>query len=185
VEELPFNGDLAGGDREAWQRLVEHETPTVFRTCYRILGRVEEAEDATQETFLAAYRSIGSFRGDGPARAWLTRIATRESWQRAARYRKLSAISSSLDNDDTPPLGDQGGGDPLGDTLSAEAREQIRQAVARLPEPYREVVTLRYLGELSIAEIAEATGRRDGTVKAQLHRGLERLRREMATLVPG
>ena len=174
-------GALVAGDRDAWQRLVELETPAVFRTCYRILGRIDDAEDAAQETFLSAYRSIGSFRGDGVAAAWLMRIATRESWRRAARMRRVSQASSSLDEQGSDQL--RGPSNPLDETLSAEQREQIRHAVARLPEPYREVVSLRFLSELSIADIAVVANRPEGTVKAQLHRGLERLRREIGGLV--
>jgi RNA polymerase sigma-70 factor (ECF subfamily) len=172
---------LAAGDHEAWERLVVQETPAVFRTCFRILGRVEEAEDAAQETFLAAYRGIGSFRGDMVPRVWLIRIATRESWRRAARSRRLPRVSTSLQDDVSHQVADIS--DPLGETLSGEERDLVRAAVARLPDPYREVVTLRYLGELSVADIASVTKRPEGTVKAQLHRGLERLRREIGGLV--
>jgi RNA polymerase sigma-70 factor (ECF subfamily) len=181
VEDSLLAPALAAGDHDAWDRLVVQETPAVFRTCYRILGRIEEAEDAAQETFLAAYRGIGSFRGDNVPRAWLTRIATRESWRRAARSRRLPQVSTSLADDVSEQVADDS--DPLGETLSAEQREQVRQAVARLPEPYREVVTLRFMGELSIADIAVVTARPEGTIKAQLHRGLERLRREVGGLV--
>ena len=66
--------------------------------------------------------------------------------------------------------------DPARDVLTAERTEAVRHAVAKLPEPYREVVVLRYFAELSVADIAAATQRPEGTVKAQLHRGLERLR---------
>ena len=60
--------------------------------------------------------------------------------------------------------------------MAAEARDEVREAVAQLPEPYREVVALRFFGELSLAEVAEATGRPINTVKTHLRRGLERLR---------
>lgn len=181
VEEFGHDRALADGDREAWQRLVERETAAVFRTCYRIVGRVDEAEDASQETFLAAYRSIGAFRGDGVAGAWLMRIATRESWRRAARSRRVSRVATTLDDNGADQIHDRS--DPLGEALSAEQRQQVRRAVERLPEPYREVVSLRFFSELSITDIASATGRPEGTVKAQLSRGLERMRREVGGLV--
>lgn len=181
MEDSAHTSALAAGDGEAWQRLVEQETPAVFRTCYRILGRVDEAEDAAQETFLAAYRSIGAFRGDGLAAAWLSRIATRESWRRAARSRHAARVSTSLDEHGDDQLQDPS--DPLGETLSAERGDQVRRAVARLPQPYREVVSLRFLSELSIPDIAAVTNRPEGTVRTQLHRGLERLRREIGGLV--
>jgi RNA polymerase sigma-70 factor (ECF subfamily) len=60
--------------------------------------------------------------------------------------------------------------------MRVEEQEHVRAAVGRLPELYRQVVTMRFFAEFSILEIAAATGRPEGTVKAQLHRGLERLR---------
>lgn len=68
---------------------------------------------------------------------------------------------------------------PLGEVLAAEERTRVRDAVERLGEPYREVVALRFFGELSLLDIAAATGRPEGTIKAQLHRGMERLRRAL------
>jgi RNA polymerase sigma-70 factor (ECF subfamily) len=66
--------------------------------------------------------------------------------------------------------------DPAMLSLRAERATEIRTAVAALPEPYREVVALRFFGEASLQEIANETGRPLGTVKTHLHRGLERLR---------
>ena len=76
------------------------------------------------------------------------------------------------------------GSDPARDALDAEQRAGVRRAVASLPEPYREVVALRFFSELSLLDIAIATGRPEGTIKAQLHRGLERLRRGMSEARP-
>ncbi|MFO7532154.1 MAG: sigma-70 family RNA polymerase sigma factor [Candidatus Limnocylindrales bacterium] len=162
------------GDAQAFRVLVERETPGVFRICYRILGRADEAEDATQETFVKAYRALGTFRGDGHPAAWLRRIATRESWRRAADRSRQRSMTAQLDvsaewiASDVPC--------PAAATIDSEERERVRLAVEGLPEPYREVVTLRFFGELSLLEICAATERPEGTVKAQLHRGLKRLR---------
>ncbi|MFN8620435.1 MAG: sigma-70 family RNA polymerase sigma factor [Chloroflexota bacterium] len=177
MDELALARSLAAGDEEAFRHLVDLETPSVFRTCYRILGRVDEAEDATQETFVLAYRSLASFRGEGRPGAWLTRIATRECWRRAAQRNRRNAATTSLDEVliDTLP----GATSPLGEVLAAEERARVRQAVESLGEPYREVVALRFFGELSLLDIAAATGRPEGTIKAQLHRGLERMRRAL------
>jgi RNA polymerase sigma-70 factor (ECF subfamily) len=68
------------------------------------------------------------------------------------------------------------GSDPQRDALIAEEQAQVRSAVASLPEPYREIISLRYLSGLSLAEISDLTGRPLGTVKAQVHRGIDRLR---------
>ncbi|MEO7118832.1 MAG: sigma-70 family RNA polymerase sigma factor, partial [Candidatus Limnocylindrales bacterium] len=160
---------LRSGDPEAFRLLVERETTAVFRTCYRILGRVDEAEDAAQDAFVQAYRALASYRGDGPAGAWLARIATREAWRRSGRSRRRTVAELS----DTHRLIQL---DPLSEAVATEQREVIRLAVATLPDPYREVVALRFFSELSVADIATAMGRPEGTIKAQLHRGLQRLR---------
>ena len=149
----------------------------MFRICYRILGRVDEAEDATQEAFVLAYRALATFRGDGPPVAWLARIATRAAWRRAAAEKRRRALTSPLDALAPVSLGDRD--DPLARSIAADERERVRGAVAGLPEPYREVITLRFFGELSLLEICAATGRPEGTVKAQIHRGLARLRELM------
>jgi RNA polymerase sigma-70 factor (ECF subfamily) len=176
-------GELASGhgltaDEDAFRLLVERETASVFRTCYRILGRIDEAEDAAQETFVLAYRSLDDFRGEGSAGAWLTTIATRECWRRAAVRNRRASRTAALDEFviDTVP----GAESPLGELLDAEEREAVRRAVEQLEEPYREVVTLRFFGDLPLREIAVATGRPEGTIKAQLHRGLQRLRGRLA-----
>lgn len=175
MDDLALAVALTAGDEDAFRTLVELETPSVFRTCYRILGRIEDAEDATQETFVLAHRSLASYRGDGRPGAWLVRIATRHCWRRAAATRRRVALTTPLDDvlEATLP----GAGDPARDALEAERREGLRQSVAALPDPYREVITLRFFGELSLADICVITDRPMGTVKAQVHRGLERLRR--------
>ncbi len=179
MQDIDLARAASGGDGHAFRELVERETPSLFQTCYRILGRVDEAEDAVQDTFVAAYRSIGAFRGDGSASAWLARIATRECWRRAARSRRLNAATTfeSAAADALDPS------DPLGETLASEQREGVRRAVLALREPYREVIALRFFSELSILDIALATGRPEGTVKSQLHRGLDQLRGRLSVAV--
>ena len=177
MDDLALARSLAAGEEEAFRTLVDQETTSVFRTCYRILGRVDEAEDATQETFVLAYRSLASFRGDGRPGAWLSRIATRECWRRAAVRSRRATATTALDEVVLETL--PGSCSPLGDLLAAEERNAVRRAVENLGEPYREVVALRFFGELSLLDIAAATGRPEGTVKAQLHRGLARLRRAL------
>jgi RNA polymerase sigma-70 factor (ECF subfamily) len=74
--------------------------------------------------------------------------------------------------------------DPQRETLLAEEQARVRAAVAGLPDPYREIISLRFLSSLSIAEISAVTGRPIGTVKAQIHRGLARLRLALARTRP-
>jgi RNA polymerase sigma-70 factor (ECF subfamily) len=178
---------VLGGDREAYRRLVEREGPALVRACHRILGDHAEAEDAAQEAFVTAFRSLATWRGDGPFGAWLTRIGVRIALRHVTRRRTVtwrdparSASGEAVEPADRAAERAALAAAPLTDpavlSLRAERATEIRTAVARLPEPYREVVALRFFGEASLDEIARTTGRPLGTVKTHLHRGLARLR---------
>ncbi len=171
VDDRALVDGIRAGDRDAFGMLVELETRAVYRTCLRILGRPHDAEDVTQEAFMAAYQSIGGFRGDGSLRGWILRIATRQAFRRLSQRRP----TADLDAVGEPLIADLRE-EPAGVVLASERARDVRGAVASLAEPYREVVALRFFGELSLAEVAEATGRPLNTVKTHLRRGLERLR---------
>jgi RNA polymerase sigma-70 factor (ECF subfamily) len=165
---------VLGGDRDAFRGLVEHESRAVIATCTRILGDRAEAEDVAQEAFLTAYRSLASWRSDGPFGAWVSRIAVRLAIRRAAQRKQVVWLDPVSDGD--PAVATAPDGDPAHRALQAERDEGLRAAVIALEEPYREVIALRFFAGRSLAEIAVVTGRPLGTVKTHLHRGLARLR---------
>lgn len=171
VEDRALVDAVRAGDRQAFSVLVDREMPSVYRTCLRILGRPSDAEDVTQESFVAAFRAIRSFRGEGSLRGWLLRIATRQALRRLSQRRP----QADLDAVGEHALADVAA-DPGRQVVAEERRASVRAAVAALREPYREVVALRFFGDLSLFEVAEATGRPVNTVKTHLRRGLERLR---------
>lgn len=188
IDERAVVDAVLKGDREAYRRLVEREAPGLVRACQRILGDQSEAEDAAQEAFVTAFRTLPTWRGNGPFGAWLTRIGVRIALRQAGRRRTVAwrdphGMSVS---DEAPTPADRAAerealaAAPLTDpailSLRAERATEIRTAVAALPEPYREVVALRFFGEASLDEISRETGRPLGTVKTHLHRGLSRLR---------
>ncbi len=183
---------VIGGDRDAFRDLVERESASVVRACYRVLGDRDEAEDAAQEAFVTAYRSLASWRGDGPFGAWLTRIAVRIALRLVHQRRSVVWLDQTgpTQRDAGAPnergvaatLSSGPASDPAALTVRAEQAVGLRSAVSNLPEPYREVVTLRFFGELSLQEIARETDRPLGTVKTHLRRGLLRLR---GTVEPG
>jgi RNA polymerase sigma-70 factor (ECF subfamily) len=167
------------GDRDAFRVLVERESPVVVRACYRILGDRADAEDAAQEAFVIAYRSIAAWRGEGPFGAWLARIAVRVALRQAGRRRSVEWADPERLGDSETAVGVTGtgpAGDPATMAVRAERSADLRRAVAQLDEPYRETLALRFFAEQSLAEIADATGRPLGTVKTHLRRGLLRLR---------
>jgi len=184
---------VLAGDSDAYRHLVERESASIVRACHRVLGDLHEAEDAAQEAFVTAYRSLAGWRGEGPFGAWLTRIAIRIALRQAGRRRSVAWIdpagpagpdradpaTAALDARSVAAAGQN---DPALIAVRGERAADLRGAVAALPEPYREVVTLRFFGELQLDEIARQTERPLGTVKTQLRRGLQRLR---ATVDPG
>ncbi len=164
---------VLAGDRDSFRILVDRESAAVIRACHRVLGDVHEAEDAAQEAFVTAFKGLAGWRADGPFGAWITRIAVRIAIRRAKARRDVTWIDPT---DPSRGIDLPGGQDPLISSLRAERAAGLRTAVSRLDEPYREVVALRFFGDLSLDEIARQTGRPLGTVKTHLRRGLLRLR---------
>ncbi len=138
----------------------------VFKLCFRMLGNRHEAEDATQETFLAVYRGLASFRGDAAIKTWVYRIALRSALGvRAAR----NAAGRSVDDDPKASLAPEPG---------LEARDDARRvqaAMASLPAEHRAVLALSALDDASHQEIAEVLGIPLGTVGSRLHSARKKL----------
>ena len=173
IDERAVVEAVLAGDRDAFRILVDHESAAVIRACHRVLGDLHEAEDAAQEAFVIAFRSLAAWRNDGPFGAWLTRIAVRIALRRAQRRRDVTWIDPT---ETSSAVGMPRGQDPALSSLQSERAAGLRSAVSRLDDPYREVIALRFFGELSLDEIATQTGRPLGTVKTHLRRGLIRLR---------
>ena len=166
------------GDRDAFRILVERELPAVVRAATRILDDLAEGEDIAQEAFVIAYRSLASWRADGPFGAWLARIAVRLAVRRASRRRVVPWAQPGrvVDDDEAVLAARAPATDPEHAAVRGEEARRVRRAVATLDEPYREVVALRFFADRSLDEIAAITGRPLGTVKTHLRRGLIRLR---------
>lgn len=176
---------VLAGDNDAFRALVEREQASLVAACARVLGDRSEAEDVAQEAFVIAYRSLATWRGEGPLGAWLSRIAIRLAVRRAGRRKQVTWLDPIAAEADQPGRdrfrthGAAGAVDPALEYARVERDARLRAAVAALDEPYREVVALRFFGDRSLLEIADATERPLNTVKTHLHRGLARLRRSM------
>ena len=151
---------------EALIRLVDEYQGMLLRMCYVCLRDIELARDATQETFLKAYRGMDSFSGRCSEKTWLSRIAinTCRSMQRTAWYRHT-------DRRITPeelPL--------AADVACTEDEMDVMQAIMALPEKLKEVILLHYWQEMSVGEIAQALGIAHASVSGRLKRARQKLR---------
>jgi RNA polymerase sigma-70 factor, ECF subfamily len=150
----------------------------IGRLCFLLLGAQSEADEAAQETMLAAYHAAASYRGEGSARAWLFGIARRVCAQRLlvrnrqARRRLLIGASQ---------LGDAAGdASELHDAKESEAN--VRAALAALPSSDRELLALRFEGEQSFRDIADALAIDEATARKRVGRALARLRDQITLL---
>ncbi len=168
---------VLAGDTEAFRALVEQEGATVLAVCRRILADPTEAEDATQDAFLAAYQKLGSFRGDGPLGGWLMRIAIREARHHGRRRRPMSSFVPEVETATSNIV--QSAPDPAAIIETDELERWLHAALDGLPDHYRDAVRLHYLDDLSYQEIADITGRQQATVRAHARRGLLRLRENL------
>jgi len=172
----------AGGDKEAFERLVRLHERTVFRLAYNVCGNTHDAQDASQEVFLRLYHKIGTFRGESKFTTWLYRLAMNVSlnYKRRVVDRPAHVVGSFMRDDDGGrgeqiEIADAGAG-PEQFALDAERAAILRRALDALPGEYREAFILREIAGLDYAQIGEVQGIGQGTVKSRLFRARERIR---------
>lgn len=157
------------GEREAFDRLVERYQRDVYRLCFRYLDDSHDAHDVAQDTFLRAYRSIGSFRGDSAFSTWLYRIAVNASLNfRSRRHAASEALPEDL-RDGAPGAPER--------IEREELSRRVRRAVSRLPDRQRATLILKVYHELTHEQVARILGSSVGTVKANLFHALGNLKR--------
>jgi RNA polymerase sigma factor (sigma-70 family) len=161
---------------EAYEEIVRGHQATAFRVAYAICGSREDAEEATQDAFVNAYRALGRFRRGAPFRPWLLRIVGNEARTRGRARGRRGALVQRLVEE--LPSG-EAAPSPEGSVLAAAERRRLLEAVAGLPPKQRDAVACVYLLELSEAEAAGALGCRPGTVKSRLSRARARLAAEL------
>jgi RNA polymerase sigma-70 factor (ECF subfamily) len=161
------------GDADAFGELVRRWERRIFALTYGMLGREEDARDATQETFLAAFRNLRGFRGEAKVSSWLHRIAVNQciSRQRRARVRSESALEDDTADSFAAPFSHS-------PAHVAEGRQEtlaVRRAINSLPIELRQVVVMKEFEELTFREIADALDLPLSTVKSRLYTALKQL----------
>ncbi len=161
------------GDADAFGELVRRWERRIFALTYGMLGREEDARDATQETFLAAFRNLRGFRGEAKVSSWLHRIAVNQciSRQRRSKVRSESALDDEQENSFATPL-------HYSPARVAEGRQEtlaVRRAINSLPIELRQVVVMKEFEELTFREIADALDLPLSTVKSRLYTAMRQL----------
>ena len=166
-----LNRCLAGED-SAWEALLGVHTRKIYNLCYRFTGRVEEAEDVTQEVFIKVFQTLKSYdAAQGSFSTWLNRVARNHLVDHYRRARK-DRVTSSLD--DELPAAEQKASpriEPADQVESRERREILQLALDKLSPDLREAVVLRDLHDLDYEEIAQVLSVPQGTVKSRINRG--------------
>ncbi len=173
AEDLQAISETLRGNTDAFRVIVSHHGERMYRLAISFLHSPEEAEEATQEIFLRAFRSLRTFRIDKPLLPWLYAISMNYLRSRARRQSRFPV--SPLPDEGRVPA-DQPQSDPQALVHAAEARAEVRRAVASLPSGVREAASLYYLEGMSVAQVAAALGIGEENVKSRLLRARRKLR---------
>jgi RNA polymerase sigma-70 factor (ECF subfamily) len=186
VPESELIGRIKAGERAAFVAMMRRHNQKLYRTARSILRDDAEAEDAVQEAWLIAYRSLAGFRGDAKLSTWLVRIVVNESIGRLRKHKRDAEVIRLGHGDeheedmletamDQTPLAQ-----PEGVALRAETRKLLEAKIDRLPEAFRTVFMLRAVEEMTVEETAAALGIPEPTVRSRFFRAKGLLREALA-----
>jgi RNA polymerase sigma-70 factor, ECF subfamily len=180
-DESQLIAQTLSGATEAFYELIRPHERSVYVAAFSILRNSAEAEDVAQESILKSFRHLSKFRGESKFSTWLLRITMNEARMRLRRqHRELYEPAGLREEDDETAYEPIEFGDwreiPSEALERKEIREVLQKALASLPEIYREVIVLRDVRQLSVAEAAEVIGVGEGTVKTRLVRARLQLR---------
>ncbi|MCK4849863.1 MAG: RNA polymerase sigma factor [Phycisphaerae bacterium] len=171
---------LAGQrDPVAFENLVAVHGEHINRLVYRLLGWSHDAEDVSQEVFLAALKNLKKFRGQSSLSTWLTRIAVNKARSHRRKLRSRIRALRAAARMSRPTAESK----PESASADREVFRRVRQAVQALPSRYREVVVMRYLEQMPTAEVVKVLGISRSAMDARLHRARRRLKEVLGDLV--
>ena len=159
------------GDRAAFDEIVERHRRAIYQVCFRFVNSHEDASDLAQETFVRAWKGLGSFKGQAALSTWLYRIAVNVCLNRVgARRLNVEPLDSDRYVDPAAEL-------PGTDLVRQERAQAVRRAIAELPEKQRATLILRTYHEMSHQEVADVLGSSVGAVKANFFHALANLKK--------
>jgi RNA polymerase sigma-70 factor (ECF subfamily) len=178
---------VAEGDPVAFEALMRRHNRAMFRTARAILHDDAEAEDALQEAYLQAYRTIGGFRGDAKFSTWMARVVANEALARLRKQVRRAAIvplQGGVEIDQiNPTMEDSMDKGPETAARRAEMRKLLEKRIDALPGAYRPVFMLRAVEEYSVEETAAILQIPAATVRSRFHRARSLLREGLAAEV--
>ena len=180
---------VLSGDTERYGELVERYQQTAWRVAYGLVGNFEDAKDLSQNGFVKAFQRLRGFRREARFSTWLYRIVANESkdfLRRRARRPATVALEQSWDPQSEDPIlfeVPDPRGNPRETVSDRELAAMLSVGVEQLPIKQRTAFALRHFQGLSVEEIAQVMGCRQGTVKAHLFRANEHLRRMIGPFV--
>jgi RNA polymerase sigma-70 factor (ECF subfamily) len=189
VEETELVRRAQADDPWAVDQLVRRYQKKVYAIAYQVCGfDAEDARDSAQEALLQVFRHIGDFEGRSRFSTWVHRVAVntcldakrrRRRWLRMILPRRPEAMDDEPENELDNLPAPEADSDPLAAVSGAELKRDVAEALGRLSEHQRKVFQLKVFQEMSIPEIAEATGMAEGTVKSHLFRATHSMREQM------
>ena len=185
-DEAALVAELRAGSEQAFAYLLRIYQNPVFNLVSHIVEPGTEPADVLQDVFVKVFKGIRHFHGVSSLRTWIYRIAVHEasnhrrSWLRRHRREPFSLDDNGPGRDPTIAETPAAGESPYEAMEQAERHELLERALASLAQPYRTVVVLRDIEDLSYDEITRVLGVAEGTVKSRLVRGRELLRRKFA-----
>jgi RNA polymerase sigma-70 factor (ECF subfamily) len=183
AQERSLASSIAAGDAAAFESMMRHYNRRLYRLARATLRDRTEAEDALQDAYISAYRSMGSFRGESSLGTWLSRLVLNECFARmrrtARRENVVPMVSASRHVESTHMIVDEADS-PDSAAGRVQIRELLERKVDELPESYRTVFVLRSVEELSVDETAETLGIPEETVRSRHFRAKNLLRESLA-----
>ena len=174
IEDLSLARQAAAGNDDAFSVIVDRYSRLVYNVALRSVSSPEDAADISQDTFLKAWRSIGSFRGACALSTWLCRIALNCCCDHARSAKRHRVLSLTVQEDEDSKVLDIPDTDvtamPEEELTRQTEIEAVREAIDSLPEDQKMIITMRDITGLSYAEIAGTLGLEMGTVKSRINR---------------
>jgi RNA polymerase sigma factor (sigma-70 family) len=170
-EEQEIVSRVLGGNLDAFKLLVRRHERLVTAMIKRVVGNEEDAEDISQEVFIKVYKNLAQFKFESKLSTWIASIAYMAALYHVRRVSGKAALTLDITDFEHRTMEN-----PENILVKKNASEYIQNQISKLPLPYRTVLTLYHLNELTYKEIEEITGMPEGTIKSYLFRARKLLK---------